>query len=70
MCELGFFPIFLENELLKVDKILGSTFSSSGKKRLERGTAWRADVYFLAPSIYNILFLFAFLLLDFFFVLA
>ena len=22
MCELGFFPIFLENDLLKVDKIL------------------------------------------------
>ena len=26
MCELGFFPIFLENDLLKVDKILGLTF--------------------------------------------
>ena len=23
MCELAFFPIFLENDLLKVDKILG-----------------------------------------------
>ena len=23
MCELGVFPIFLENDLLKVDKILG-----------------------------------------------
>ena len=32
MCELGFFPIFLENDLLKVDKILGLTFFS-GKKR-------------------------------------
>ena len=26
MCELGFFPIFLEKDLLKVDKILGLTF--------------------------------------------
>ena len=26
MCELVFFPIFLEKDLLKVDKILGLTF--------------------------------------------
>ena len=26
MCELGVFPMFLENDLLKVDKILGLTF--------------------------------------------
>ena len=26
MCELGVFPIFLKNDLLKVDKILGLTF--------------------------------------------
>ena len=26
MCEFGFFPMFLENELLKVAKILGLTF--------------------------------------------
>ena len=26
MCELGVFLIFLENDLLKVDKILGLTF--------------------------------------------
>ena len=26
MCALGFFPIFLEKDLLKVDKILGLTF--------------------------------------------
>ena len=26
MCELGVFPIFLENDLLEVDKILGLTF--------------------------------------------
>ena len=26
MCELGVFPIFLQNDLLKVDKILGFTF--------------------------------------------
>ena len=35
MCELGVFPIFLENDLLKVDKILGLTFFK-GKKRLGR----------------------------------
>ena len=35
MCELAFFLIFLENDLLKVDKILGLTFFS-GKKRLRR----------------------------------
>ena len=26
MCELGVFPIFLDNDLLKVDKNLGLTF--------------------------------------------
>ena len=26
MCELGFFPIFIEKDLLKVDKIQGLTF--------------------------------------------
>ena len=26
MCELGVFPIFVENDLLKVHKILGLTF--------------------------------------------
>ena len=31
MCELGFFPIFLEKDLLKVDKILGLTFFQSRK---------------------------------------
>ena len=35
MCELGFFPIFLENDLLRVDKILGLT-CFLGKKRLGR----------------------------------
>ena len=39
MCELGVFPIFLENDLLKVDKILGLTFfrqkkASKDSKRL------------------------------------
>ena len=35
MCELGVFPNFLENDLLKVDRILGLTFLR-GKKRLQR----------------------------------
>ena len=31
MCELDVFPIFLENDLLKVDNILGLTFSKARK---------------------------------------
>ena len=31
MCELGVFPIFLENDLLKVGKILGLTFFKARK---------------------------------------
>ena len=31
MCERGFFPIFLEKDLLKVDKILGLTFFQARK---------------------------------------
>ena len=31
MCEHGFFPIFLEKDLLKVDKILGLTFFQARK---------------------------------------
>ena len=36
MCELGVFPIFflLENDVLKVDRILGLTFFK-GEKRLQ-----------------------------------
>ena len=32
MCELGVFPIFLENDFLKVDKILGLTFFKARKE--------------------------------------
>ena len=31
LCELGVFPIFLENDLLQVDKILGLTFFKARK---------------------------------------
>ena len=31
MCGRGFFPIFLEKDLLKVDKILGLTFFQARK---------------------------------------
>ena len=31
MCEFGFFAIFLEKDLLKVDKVLGLTFFRQGK---------------------------------------
>ena len=37
MCELGVFPIFLENDLLKVDKILGLTFFKARKDLNARG---------------------------------
>ena len=32
MCELGVFPIFLGNDLLKGDKILGLTFFKARKE--------------------------------------
>ena len=32
MCELGVLPIFLENYLLKVDKILAQTFFKARKE--------------------------------------
>ena len=31
MCQLGLFPIFLEKDLLQVDKILGLTFFQARK---------------------------------------
>ena len=31
MCDLGVFPIFLENDLFKVDKIPGLSFSKARK---------------------------------------
>ena len=43
MCELGVFPIFLENDLLKVNKILGLTF-------LRQEKSWKDSI--LRFSIY------------------
>ena len=46
MCELAFFPIFLENNLLKVDEILGLTFfrqekaSKNSKRRFPIYCNW------------------------------
>ena len=47
MCELGVFPNFLENDLLKVDKILGLTFffkarkaSKDSKRRFSIQSRW------------------------------
>ena len=37
MCELGVFFIFLENDLLKVDKIIGLTFFKARKDLNARG---------------------------------
>ena len=35
MCELGVFPIFLENDLSKVDKILGLMFFFKSRKHFQ-----------------------------------
>ena len=46
MCELGVFSLFLENDLLKVEKILGLTFLRQGKtskhsiRRLPNYRSW------------------------------
>ena len=40
MCELGVFLIFLEKDLLKVDKILGLTFFKARKDLEELNTAF------------------------------
>ena len=46
MCELAFFPIFLENNLLKVDEILGLNFfrqekaSKDSKRRFSIYCNW------------------------------
>ena len=46
MCELGVFPIFLEDDLLKVNKILGLTFFKARKDLELHKTAF---FYFLLP---------------------
>ena len=43
MCELGVFPIFLENDLLKVAKILGLTFFKARKDLEGFNTAFFND---------------------------
>ena len=40
MCELGVFPIFLENDLLKLDKILGLTYFKARKDLEEFNTVF------------------------------
>ena len=45
MCELGFFPIFLEKDLLKVDKILGLTFFQARKDFEGFKTIRRFSIY-------------------------
>ena len=46
MCELGVFPIFLEDDLLKVNKILGLTFFKARKDLEGHKTAF---FHFLSP---------------------
>ena len=43
MCELGVFPTFSENDLLKVDKILGLTSAFSNKKILAQKSKFIYD---------------------------
>ena len=40
MCELGVFPIFLENNLLKVDEFLGLTFFRQGIACVKSVSVW------------------------------
>ena len=40
MCELGVFPMFLENNLLKVDEFLGLTFLRQGIACVKRVSVW------------------------------
>ena len=57
MCELGVFPIFLEDDLLKVNKILGLTFFKARKDLELHKTAFfhsllprfMLDVLFIQP---------------------
>ena len=44
MCELGVFPIFLEKDLSKVDKILGLTFFKARKDL--KDSKLRSSIYF------------------------
>ena len=46
MCELGVFPIFLKDDLLKVNKILGLTFFKARKDLELHKTAF---FHFLLP---------------------
>ena len=45
MCELGVFPIFLENDLSKVDEILGLMFFLSQEKT-SKDSKQRFPIYF------------------------
>ena len=49
MCELGVFPIFLEEDLLKVNKILGLTFFKARKDLELHKTAF---FHFLLAAFY------------------
>ena len=43
MCELDFFPMILENELLKVARILGSTFFR--QEKTSKDSKWHFSIY-------------------------
>ena len=44
MCELGAFPVSLENDLLKVDKILGLTILR--QEKTWKDLKWRFSIYY------------------------
>ena len=45
MCELSFFPIFLENDLLKVDKNPRVDFFLRPEKTFSKGSKQRFSIY-------------------------
>ena len=52
MCELGAFPSFLENDLLKVAKILGLIFFKE-KEKTWKDLKWRFSIYCARWIVYN-----------------
>ena len=56
MCELGLFPIFLENDLLKVDKILGLTYFKARKDLEGFNTAFYnlLQLSFVLDGLFNV----------------
>ena len=51
MCKLSGFPIFLEKDLLKVDKIIGLTFLR--QEKISKDSKRRFSIYCARWIVYN-----------------